>query len=177
MTDITVDHYDTFSVEALLGLPQRRQPEPVVQENTRDLLDRLMTFGQDKSCAKQWVDLSAMVREVVHLLRTDVSVAIAVEDRIGFVPWIEADATDLVEKLAAFVMNATRGLGQLNKGLTVELAEQMQATDAGLDIGWEPEIRLSVREGDRSTPPFGGEFSLYFPFAIYEKAPLGEDRA
>jgi PAS domain S-box-containing protein len=90
-------------------------------EQARDLVKRVLAFSRRDKVDKKPTSLSSVVMDVLKLLRATIPSSIQVEPRIGDVPAILADASQIQQVVTNLVMNAIQAIGSGTGVITVIL--------------------------------------------------------
>jgi PAS domain S-box-containing protein len=100
---------------------ERRDLETIAQagEQARDLVKQILAFSRKEAVIKQPVDLAALVRETLKMLRASVPTTIQIIERVVDVPRIHADAGQLKQVVMNLVTNAAQAIGENFGTITV----------------------------------------------------------
>jgi signal transduction histidine kinase len=106
------------------GSAEREDLETVVQASRhgRDLVGRILAFSRDQEAVKSEVDLAAVTREALQMLRPTIPTTILIDEEIESVPLILADAGQLQQVIVNLVTNARQAidgdLGRITIGVS-----------------------------------------------------------
>jgi signal transduction histidine kinase len=92
-------------------------------EKARDLIERLILFSRQELPRRDEIDLAALARESLALLRRSLPGTIAISERIESVPALLADGNQLSQVLISLVMNAVQATRAETGEIGVEVAE------------------------------------------------------
>lgn len=108
-------------------------------EQARDLVKRVLAFSRRDKIDKTQADLREIVSDALQLLRATIPSSIQLETRIGEVPLILADTSQIHQVVTNLVTNAAQAIGNRIGAIMVTL---------DVALGSEPEgaIRLSVTD-------------------------------
>jgi PAS domain S-box-containing protein len=114
---------------------ERRELETIAQagEQARDLVKQILAFSRKEVVIKQPVDLAALVREALKMLRASLPTTIQIVERIADVPRIHADAGQLKQVVTNLVTNAAQAIGEEFGTITVSVAPS-SGTDAASGV-------------------------------------------
>ena len=112
---------------------ERRELDMIAQagEQARDLVKQILAFSRKEAVAKQPVDLAALVRDTLKMLRASLPTTIQIVERIADVPRINADAGQLKQVVMNLVTNAAQAIGEKFGTITVSVAPSSDASSAG----------------------------------------------
>ncbi len=113
-------------------------------ERARDLVRQILAFSRKQELVKREIDLRAVAREALSLLRASLPTTIRLVEEFREVPPILGDAGQLQQIVVNLVTNAAHAIGTQTGTITVTLAPVVAAEDpAG------PKIRLRVADTGR----------------------------
>jgi PAS domain S-box-containing protein len=135
------------------GLPQgsreRRNLETIgdAAERARDLVKNILAFSRKETPTRSDVDLVALVRRSLDLLRPVIPSTIRIEESIESVPPLLANPDELQQLLINLVANAAHAIGDQHGTIFIELAaaDDTQPPRQSLPPSECP-VRLSVRD-------------------------------
>jgi signal transduction histidine kinase len=95
------------------GTSEREDLETVVQASRhgRDLVQRILAFSRDQKGAKTRVDLAAVIRQALQMLRPTIPATVLIKEEIEDVPLVVADAGQLQQIIVNLVTNARQAIG------------------------------------------------------------------
>lgn len=95
------------------GTSEREDLEIVVQASRhgRDLVQRILGFSRDQKAAKTRVDLAAIIRQALQMLRPTIPATVLINEEIESVPLVLADAGQLQQIIVNLVTNARQAIG------------------------------------------------------------------
>jgi signal transduction histidine kinase len=95
------------------GSSEREDLETVVQASRhgRDLVQRILAFSRDQKGAKTRVDLAAVIRQALQMLRPTIPATVLIKEEIEDVPLVVADAGQLQQIIVNLVTNARQAIG------------------------------------------------------------------
>lgn len=99
--------------------------------HARDLVAGILDFARKAEPARRPLDLAALVRQELKLLRATVPSVIAIEERAVPIPSVLADESKIRQVLINLVTNAAQAIGYEHGMITVELAEANPSPLAG----------------------------------------------
>lgn len=105
----------------------------------RDLVNRVVAFSRKDESEKHNTDIAETINEALKLLRATIPSSINLEARIGEVPPIPADMTQIHQVVTNLVANASQALGSGIGTITVTLGVLP-------GLSGQPEICLSVSD-------------------------------
>jgi signal transduction histidine kinase len=106
------------------GSTEREDLATVVQasQHGRDLVGRILAFSRDQEAVKSEVDLAAITRQTLQMLRSTIPTTILIDEEIESVPPILADAGQLQQVIVNLVTNARQAindnLGRITIGVS-----------------------------------------------------------
>jgi PAS domain S-box-containing protein len=110
-------------------------------KRARDLVRRMLTFARKDEPKRLRLDVAAVVRNALKLLRASIPATISINERVLPVPPVLADEGQLHQVLANLVYNAAQAIGDGIGAIAVEVA----AADGAL-AGGEAAVRLTVMD-------------------------------
>jgi PAS domain S-box-containing protein len=113
---------------------ERRELETIAQagEQARDLVKQILAFSRKEAVIKQPVDLAALVREALKMLRASLPTTIQIAERIADVPLIHADAGQMKQVVMNLVTNAAQAIGEEFGTITVSVTPSSRTEAAGV---------------------------------------------
>jgi signal transduction histidine kinase len=126
---------------------ERRELEMIAQagEQARDLVKQILAFSRKEAVVKQSVDLAALVRDTLKMLRASLPTTIQIVERIADVPRIHADAGQLRQVVMNLVTNAAQAIGEKFGTVTVTVAPSTNAKSArGEEVA--PGARITIAD-------------------------------
>jgi PAS domain S-box-containing protein len=107
-----------------VGSAERRELETIAQAGAqaRDLVKQILAFSRKEKAFKQSVDLAALVRDTLKMLRASVPTTIQIVEHIAEVPRIHADAVQFNQVIINLVTNAAQAIGESFGTITVTVA-------------------------------------------------------
>jgi signal transduction histidine kinase len=106
------------------GSSEREDLETVVQASRhgRDLVQRILAFSRNQEMTKIKVDLAAITRQCLQMLRATIPATVLIKEEIVDVPPIIADPSQLQQIIVNLVTNARQaidnGLGMITVGVS-----------------------------------------------------------
>jgi PAS domain S-box-containing protein len=88
-------------------------------ERARDLVKQILTFSRKQSVAKQQVDLAAVAREAMQMLRASLPATTRIVEQIREVPPLFGDVGELHQVVVNLVTNAAHAIGNRVGAITV----------------------------------------------------------
>ena len=127
--------------ELASGNPLRAKLDTIfaASEQARDLVKRVLAFSRRDQIEKRPANLQAIVTEALALMRATLPTSIVLDARIGRVPVIDADASQIHQVVTNLVTNAAQAIGPGLGTITVTLALIPERADRGT-------IHLSVAD-------------------------------
>ncbi len=106
------------------GSPERTELETIAQagEQARDLVKQILAFSRKEAASKQAVDLAALVRGTLKILRASVPTTIQIVEQIADVRRVFADAGQLSQIVMNLATNAAQAIGENHGTITVTVA-------------------------------------------------------
>jgi len=152
-----------------LAMDEMSSLEPVRQhlalihqsgERARDLVNQILTFSRKEEIARSQVDLSALIRDSLPLLRASIPTTIAIEEKIGAHPVVWANRGQIDQVLTNLVANAAQAIGPAIGAITIELAIDSAPSVSGDALKM---ARLSVVDDGPGIDPSASQ-RLFEPF-------------
>jgi NO-binding membrane sensor protein with MHYT domain/nitrogen-specific signal transduction histidine kinase len=105
--------------------PMRDDIETIViaSQRARDLVQRIVTFSRSQHSSWEQVDLAAVTRETLGMMRASLPASIQISEVVGDVPPIAGDAEELRQVIVNLVTNAAQAIGNRAGGITVTLSQ------------------------------------------------------
>ena len=106
------------------GSAEREDLETIVQatHHGRDLVRRVLAFSRDQQAAKARVDLAAIIRQALQMLRPTIPATVLIIEEIEDVPLILADPSQIQQVVVNLVTNAVQAIGGRMGTITVGLS-------------------------------------------------------
>jgi signal transduction histidine kinase len=110
------------------GTSEREDLEVVVQASRhgRDLVQRILAFSRDQKAAKTRVDLAAIIRQALQMLRPTIPATVLINEKIESVPLVLADAGQLQQIVVNLVTNARQAIGNDLGTITIGVSPASQ---------------------------------------------------
>ena len=143
-------------------------------ERARDLVSQVLAFSRKQDPMLRPVDLAAVARESLKLLRASLPATISIEDSIAAVPPLLGDPGKLQQVIANLVANAAHAIGDRYGTIALEVAETPGAGSAA----WPPRgaaapaLRLTVRDDGCGMDPATAA-RIFDPFFTTKPAGAG----
>ncbi len=99
-------------------------------ERARDLVRQILAFSRKQELDKQQIDLRAVTREALSMLRAGLPTTVRLVEHLADVPPIFGDAGQLQQVIVNLVTNAAHAIGDRTGTITVTLAAIAGAADA-----------------------------------------------
>jgi PAS domain S-box-containing protein len=99
----------------------------------RDLVKRVLAFARKQELVKEPVDLAAVLREALRMMRATVPAAIRIDEQIDEVPMIMGDSGQLHQVIVNLFTNAAQAIGVAPGNITVSLCSD-QAGRLAADV-------------------------------------------
>ncbi len=116
-------------------------------ERARDLVRQILAFSRKDAPTRQLVDLGALLRESLRMVRASIQSTITFEETVEDVPPIHGDPAQLHQIIINLVVNAAQAIGTAMGTITVRLALDPALRLAETADGpRRPAIRLTVRD-------------------------------
>jgi PAS domain S-box-containing protein len=93
-------------------------------ERSRDLVKQILAFSRKQEEVEprhESVDVAAVLREALQLMRATVPTSIRLEEKIATAPAVHADANQLHQVIVNLVTNAAQAIGEAHGTITVGL--------------------------------------------------------
>jgi PAS domain S-box-containing protein len=102
---------------------ERRNLDTVVQAATRarDLVKQVLSFSRKEEQRRESIDLTAVTREALRLLRASIPSSIRFEETVAATPPLLADAGQLHQVIINLVTNAAQAIGEAHGTIAVAL--------------------------------------------------------
>jgi signal transduction histidine kinase len=106
------------------GSGEREDLETIVQASRhgRDLVRRILAFSRHQQVARARVDLAAVTREALLMLRPTIPATVLINEEIEEVPLILADPGQIQQVVVNLVTNAVQAIGDGMGTITVSLS-------------------------------------------------------
>lgn len=129
--------------------PVRADIETIARasERARDLVKQVLAFSRKQDFIRQPVDLAAVVREALQMLRASLPATIRIDEQLSAVPPLFANAGELHQTVVNLVTNASQAIGAEPGIITVRVWPQIQG--APHDAGVGAAVCLSVADTGR----------------------------
>ncbi len=118
--------------------------------HARDLVKQVLAFSRNEPTVKQKIDLAALVREALKMLRASVPTTIRIVESIDPVPPVHADATQISQVVMNLVTNAAQAIGDTLGTVNVAVTPISEGIAAGRAASGAPSrpaaVRLSVAD-------------------------------
>lgn len=105
-------------------------------ERAQKMVQSILSFSRKQDRVKTYVDLADLVRQSLRMVRATIPPTVRIEQRIGAVPPIPADADQLSQVIVNLVTNAAQAIGSANGTITVGLAVDEGITPDASIVGW-----------------------------------------
>jgi signal transduction histidine kinase len=105
--------------------PMRDDIETIVvaSERARDLVQRILIFSRNQRVSWQQVDLAAVTRQALGVMRANLPSKIQISEAIADVPPIVGEATELRQVIVNLVTNAAQAIGDRAGRIAVTLSQ------------------------------------------------------
>jgi signal transduction histidine kinase len=103
-------------------------------ERSRDLVKQILAFSRKEEQRHESVDLAAVLRDALRLMRATVSTSIRLEEDIASGPPVEGDPNLLHQVVVNLVTNAAQAIGESHGTITVGLCSEPLAADLRLFV-------------------------------------------
>jgi PAS domain S-box-containing protein len=110
-------------------------------ERARDLVRQILAFSRKQGLDKHEIDLRAVTREALTMLRASLPATVRLVERLEEVPPVLGDAGQLQQVMVNLVANAAHAIGTAIGTITVTLAPLAPTSD-----GATAKIKLSVAD-------------------------------
>ena len=100
-------------------------------QQARDLVKRVLAFSRRDKIERKTADLQDLVNDALALMRAAIPTSIQLDARIGKVPLIEADASQIHQIVTNLMTNAAQAIGNGLGRITVTLDFVPDATPSG----------------------------------------------
>jgi len=131
------------------GSGEREDLETVVQASRhgRDLVRRILAFSRHQQVAKARVDLAAICRQALQMLRPTIPAMVLISEEIEDVPLILADPGQMQQVVVNLVTNATQAIADRMGTITLSLSQSgkficLRVADTGCGIDAETKGRI-----------------------------------
>jgi PAS domain S-box-containing protein len=129
------------------GSPVREDIEVIIRasEHARDVVKQILAFSRKQDLVKREVDLAAVTREALRMLRAGLPTTIRIIEQITPVPPLFGDAAELHQVIVNLVTNAAQAIGSEVGRITVRM---WSASEPPISAGTVPRavIYLSVAD-------------------------------
>jgi PAS domain S-box-containing protein len=100
-------------------------------ERARDLVGQILAFSRNEAPTREPVDLAALIREALAMLRASLPATTHIVESIKAVPPVLGDAGQLHQIVINLVVNAAQAIGSEIGTITVALGAELQAIPEG----------------------------------------------
>jgi two-component system, cell cycle sensor histidine kinase and response regulator CckA len=100
-------------------------------ERARDLVKQILAFSREERANKTEVDLAAVLREGMHILRAGIATTIAITLDIRAEAWVLADVGQLHQVVVNLVTNAAQAIGSAIGTIGIALYRGERPGDSG----------------------------------------------
>lgn len=154
--------------EFAAGSPARADLETIIQASmqARDLVRQILAFSRKQDMVKQPVDLVAVTRKSLQMLRASIPRTVDLVERLEPVPPMLADAGQLHQVVINLVTNAAHAIGDRIGKITVSVAPATAKNDDVMSM-----IRLTVTDTGSGMDEDTAH-RIFEPF--YTTKPVGE---
>lgn len=130
------------------GSAERHELETIAQagEHARDLVKQILAFSRKERATKQPVDLAALVREALKMMRASLPTTIQIVEHIAEVPRIHADSVQFNQVVMNLVTNAAQAIGESFGTITVTVAPSSGTKDVSHENEITPGVCLTVAD-------------------------------
>jgi signal transduction histidine kinase len=127
------------------GSSEREDLETVVQASRhgRDLVGRILAFSRDQEAVKSAVDLAAITRQALQMLRSTIPTTILIDEEIESVPPVFADAGQLQQVIVNLVTNARQAIDGDRGRITIAVSPPRRGSTQRRDGNF---VRLRVAD-------------------------------
>ena len=148
------------------GSPQRRNLDRVVAASHRakGLVQQILAFSRKEEAAKQEVDLAAILREALSMLRASIPATIRIVEKVEAAPAIYGDPGQLHQVIINLVTNAAQAIGGGNGTIALALKPAPSPGEGRPDVllevaddgcGMEEAVRSRIFDPFFTTKPVG----------------------
>lgn len=113
----------------------------IASQRARDLVRQVLAFGRQQPLEKRIIDLAAVIRQALQMMRATLPATVALVDRIEPVAPIHADPAQLQQVIVNLVTNAAEAIGEHTGRIVVSLAPRGAASEQSA-----PSVCLSVAD-------------------------------
>jgi PAS domain S-box-containing protein len=113
-------------------------------ERARDLVKQILAFSRKEDVVREPVDLAAVAREALRMLRASLPASIRIEQHLDPVPRLFGNAGELQQAIVNLVTNAAQAIGAEPGRIAVSVGPLPQVGGALGDDA--PSVRLSVAD-------------------------------
>jgi signal transduction histidine kinase len=119
------------------GSRERRSLSTVMlgAQRSRDLVQKILAFGRKEEHHHAVVDVGAVLRDALQLMRATVPTSINIAEEIVAVPPVSGDANQLHQVIVNLVNNAGHAIGEAHGTITVKLRVDDDRTMLRLSVG------------------------------------------
>jgi PAS domain S-box-containing protein len=134
--------------ELPVGSGVRSDIETIIRasERARGLVKQILTFSRKQNLARQGVDLAAVAREALQMLRASLPATIRIVEQIREVPPLFGDAGELHQVVVNLVTNAAQAIGAGVGSITVSIWPASERQFSPPMGGYGPTVCLSVAD-------------------------------
>jgi putative cofactor-binding repeat protein len=116
-------------------------------ERARDLVRQILAFTRKEAPTRRLVDVVALLRESLKMVRSSIQSTITFEEAIEEVPLVRGDPSQIHQVVINLIVNAAQAIGAAMGTISVRLALDAAVTLAeNPDAAARPAIRLTVRD-------------------------------
>ena len=115
-------------------------------ERARDLVRQILTFSRKQELVKERIDLAAVARETLQMLRASLPTTIRLTAEIAEVPPMLGDAGQLQQVIVNLIANAAQAIGERSGSIAVGLSASKAEPSAAT------QIRLTVADSGCGIP-------------------------
>jgi PAS domain S-box-containing protein len=125
--------------------PLRADIETILRAGgrARDLVKQILAFSRKQDFARAAVDLAAVTREALRMLRAGLPARIDIEEQIATVPKLYGDAGELEQAVVNLVTNAAQAIGEEAGRIIVSVG---RGSSDGSGENGAPSVCLSVAD-------------------------------
>jgi PAS domain S-box-containing protein len=131
------------------GSGDREDLETIVQASRhgRDLVRRILAFSRNQQVTKARVDLAAITRQALQMLRPTIPAMVLISEEIEDIPPILADPGQIQQVIVNLVTNAVQAIGDRMGTITVTLSRSgnfigLRIADTGCGMDAETRDRI-----------------------------------